>query len=259
MARSFLVNITSIAPDPTKEFERKKVNYHMRQVKIVTESIKDQIYDILKEEIFSGELKSGEQLVEQAIADRFSTSRSPVREAIKQLTGDGLVVNITNRGTFVKRPTMQDIQDIQEMRLMIESFAVHKIVNTLTESDKEELLHLRDQIVESKENEDRETFLALEKQVWVAIVMMTKNSYIIDNYCKLYAIISNFKKSIIIHTPDTFSHSVEERLAIIDALLAGNADEAVRLTKAHLLHSTEILCSAVDVQNEQDDSSPKHA
>ncbi len=217
----------------------------MRQVKIVTESIKDQIYEILKAEIFSGELKSGEQLVEQAIADRFSTSRSPVREAIKQLTGDGLVVNVTNRGTFVKSLTLQDIREIQEMREMIETFSINKIAHALTDADKEELLNIRAQIVKSREENNREAFLNLEQQVWEAIVMITKNSYIIDNYHKLYAIICNFQNSIIINTPDTFVHSSDERIAIIDALLAGNTEEAVRLT------TQEILCSAVQAQEAQ--------
>ena len=63
----------------------------MRRQEIFTETIKDQIYQILKEEIMNCTIKSGDKLVEQSIADRLSVSRSPVREAIKQLTGDGLV------------------------------------------------------------------------------------------------------------------------------------------------------------------------
>ena len=108
----------------------------MREAKIVTDSIKDQIYQILKEDILTGELRSGEQLVEQTIAARFNTSRSPVREAIKQLTGDGLVINITNKGTFVKTPTIAELHDIQEMRQVLEVFAVKKTIQHLSDSAK---------------------------------------------------------------------------------------------------------------------------
>ena len=173
----------------------------MRTTKIITDSIKDQIYEILKDEIISGELTSGDQLVEQAIADRFHTSRSPVREAVKQLTGDGLVVNVTNKGTFVKIPTFDELNDMQEMRQILEVFAVNKVIHSLSEADKTELLNLRQRIINSRDTNNPEVYLELERTIWTSIIMMTGNSYVIDTYCKLYAITTNFSKSVITRMP----------------------------------------------------------
>lgn len=218
----------------------------MQTSKIVTESIKDQIYEILKEEIISGELPPGEQLVEQTIADRFHTSRSPVREAIKQLTGDGLVVNITNKGTFVKMPTFDELKDMQEMRQILEVFAVNKVIHSFSDEDKTELQNLRQRIIDSREANDPEIYLDLERTIWTSIIMMTGNSYVIDSYCKLYAITTNFSKSVIKQRPDSFGHSIEERIAIIDALCSGNAQEAVRITEEHLQRGTQILYDTLE-------------
>lgn len=215
----------------------------MRETKIITDSIKDQIYTILKDEILSGELRSGEQLVEQTIAARFHTSRSPVREAIKQLTGDGLVVNITNKGTFVKTPTLAELNDIQEMRQLLEIFAVNKTIHRLSGADKAELLTLRQRIIESCDSNDPDLYLDLERSTWTAIIGMTGNSYVIDTYCKLYAIVTNFSKSVIPHIG--LEHSVEERVAIIDALLAGDAEAAAHITERHMQSSTRILCESL--------------
>lgn len=217
----------------------------MREAKIVTDSIKDQIYQILKEDILTGELRSGEQLVEQTIAARFNTSRSPVREAIKQLTGDGLVINITNKGTFVKTPTIAELNDIQEMRQVLEVFAVKKTIQHLSDSAKSELMRLRQRIIDSRDLHDPNLYLDLERSTWIAIIRMTNNSYVIDTYCKLYAIVTNFSKSIIPHMEPSFEHSVEERIAIIDALLGGDTDTAVSITERHLQNSTRILCKAL--------------
>ena len=217
----------------------------MRTTKIVTDSIKDQIYEILKDEIISGELASGEQLVEQAIADRFHTSRSPVREAVKQLTGDGLVVNVTNKGTFVKTPTFDELNDMQEMRQILEVFAVNKVIHSLSEADKTELLNLRQRIINSRDTNNSEVYLELERTIWTSIIMMTGNSYVIDTYCKLYAITTNFSKSVITRMPNSFGHSIEERIAIIDALLSGDAPRAVRITEEHLQSGTRILYEAL--------------
>lgn len=213
---------------------------------IVTKSIKDQIYEILKEEILTGELPSGEQLVEQAIADRFHTSRSPVREAVKQLTGDGLVVNFTNKGTFVKMPTFDELKDMQEMRQILEVFAVNKVIHSFSEEDKTELQNLRQRIIDSRDANDPEIYLDLERITWTSIIMMTGNSYVIDTYCKLYAITTNFSKQVIAQMPNSFEHSIEERIAIIDALYSGNAEAAVRITEEHLQRGTQILYDALD-------------
>ena len=98
---------------------------HNEVIRVV--SIKDQVYQILKQEIIDCKLKSGEKLVEQSIAERFNVSRAPVREAIKQLIGDGLVVNITNRGAYVKIPTAKELEDMQEVRTLFEEHAVHHL------------------------------------------------------------------------------------------------------------------------------------
>lgn len=217
----------------------------MREAKIVTDSIKDQIYHILKEDILTGELRSGEQLVEQTIAARFNTSRSPVREAIKQLTGDGLVINITNKGTFVKTPTLPELKDMQEMRQILEVFAVQKIICHLGDEDRAELLRLRQRIINSCELRDPDLYLDLEHSTWTAIIRMTGNSYVIDTYCKLYAIVTNFSRSVIPYVERSFEHSVEERVAIIDAILNGDEGTAVNITRRHLQDSTHILSEAL--------------
>lgn len=215
----------------------------MQNRQISTDSIKDQIYSILKEEIVTCQLNSGEQLIEQAIADRFHVSRSPVREAIQQLTGDGLVVNITNRGTFVKRPTLQELTDMQEMRQVLEVFALRKIAQNLTEPDKEELNQLKKNILNSRNNP--KSYLELEYVTWTAIVKMSGNEYVADIYCNLYAIISNFSQSVVHMAPDSFNSSINERIAIIDALLTGDVETAVECTKAHLQSGSHILCEAL--------------
>lgn len=217
----------------------------MRQVRIVTESIKDQIYEILKQQICSGELKSGEQLVEQTIADRFSTSRSPVREAIKQLTGDGLVVNITNRGTFVKRPTAQEIREIQEMRMMIETYAIRKIAGSPTDEEKKELSGIRRRILEVQQDEDMDAYLHLEQEFWNTIVSLTHNSYIKEEYLKLCAIVFNFRNTAMQDTPDLFTDSADVWAGIVDAILSGNMELAVRQEMDHLRSATEVLCRLV--------------
>lgn len=223
---------------------------NMRDVKIVTNSIKQQVYEVLKEAIFNGELKSGEQLIEQDLADRLQTSRSPVREAITKLEGDGLVVKIANHGTFVMRPTKQDILDIQEMRKMIELFAIEKIAASMSFDKREELLAKRKELEQSRDQMDSEAFLNVEEMVWMSLIDMVDNTYIFESYSKLYGMINNFKHSVVDKTANILPQSADERIALIDALLAGNTEEAARLTTLHMDHASQILCQAFGFSEE---------
>ena len=223
----------------------------MTKPKIVTDSIKDQIYEILKDEIITLKLKSGEKLVEQAIANRLNVSRSPVREAIKQLTGDGLVVNITNKGSYVKRPSLKELADLQEARQILEVFAIRKVTGHLSETEKNRLVKLREKIQKSKSESSRVNYLNLERTLWISIIKMTNNSYIIENYCKLYATLESFRVSVLTQKPDSFDHSITQRVQIIDFILEGNVEAAVEMTEKHLQNAIQILHEAIESSEKQ--------
>lgn len=220
----------------------------MRTRKIVTDSIKDQIYEVLKEEILTCKIKSGERLVEQTIADRMQVSRSPVREAIQLLVGDGLVVNITNRGAFVKMPSFEEISDMLEMRQLLEIYSLQKVNENMTETKRKKLLSLRDEMTRSK---DRENYFMTEKKLWTTLIAMAGNSYIISTYGNIYTMLENFRASIFKLTPDSYIHTMGERTAIIDALLEGKMEEACEQTKNHIQHAAEIMREAMEQQQKK--------
>lgn len=215
--------------------------------KINTNSIKDQIYEILKEEIVTCKIKSGAQLVEQTIADQLNVSRSPVREAIQLLAGDGLVVIIPNKGAFVKKPTLEELDEMLEMRQLLEIHAINKTSSGLTDEQRKELCALREALINSK---SREKYFSNEKKTWAAIIKMANNSYILDVYEKIYAMLENFTTSILTLTSESFARSLEERLLIIDSLLDNNIPLAVEGTIQHINHASEIIHEALEKQQE---------
>lgn len=223
----------------------------MQERTITTETIKDQIYEILKGRILDGSLKSGEQLTEQAIANQYNVSRSPVREAIMQLIGDGLAVNVSNRGTFVKHPTKEELREIQEMRSMIETFALQKIAKGVSREGYDKLVETKEQLLESIRRNDKKLFLDVERTLLITIVSMAENAYITESYTKLYCIIANFEKRVLRNMDAPLEESCRERINIIDALLEGDADKACSLCLNHSARVLEILSDALLEQEEQ--------
>lgn len=105
-------------------------------------SLTDEIADIIRERILKGEYNIGEKIKENQIATELRVSRTPIREAFKQLENEGLIDYIPNRGCFAKGFTKQDIEDIYAVRKALEVLAVEWAVSRITP---EEINKLQDQ------------------------------------------------------------------------------------------------------------------
>lgn len=97
------------------------------------------LFSRIQKDILSGALKAGEKLTEQKICDRYKVSRTPVREALRQLEMASLIENIPNRGAFVIGFSKQDIIDIYDLRAAYEVQAVKWAIDRMSESEMEDL------------------------------------------------------------------------------------------------------------------------
>lgn len=105
----------------------------MKQNERQINTISGQVYQIIREDICSGAYPPGYWLQENELAKRLSISRSPVREALRRLVADHLVVEIPNKGTFVRDFSLKDIQEVFDVRVMLESYALDHIYENMTE------------------------------------------------------------------------------------------------------------------------------
>ena len=102
-------------------------------------TIRNQVYQILKDDICEGRFAPGQWLQENELAERLCVSRSPIREALRQLASDGLVVEIPNKGVFVKEFTTRDIEEIFDLRVLLEDYAISKLQHHLTTADMQQI------------------------------------------------------------------------------------------------------------------------
>jgi DNA-binding GntR family transcriptional regulator len=97
------------------------------------------VLERLRAAILDGELRSGQKLVETELAERFGTSRGPIREAVRELVREGLVVEIPRRGNVVSTLTARDLAEVYGVREALETAAVRLVVDR---ADEEELAGL---------------------------------------------------------------------------------------------------------------------
>ncbi|MBC7077623.1 MAG: GntR family transcriptional regulator, partial [Synergistales bacterium] len=85
------------------------------------------VYQKIRDAIVTGLIKPGEKLSEVELADKLAVSRTPVREAIRQLTQSGLVELIPRKGAYVRKLTAEDISDFYDVRLALELLAIERL------------------------------------------------------------------------------------------------------------------------------------
>jgi DNA-binding GntR family transcriptional regulator len=112
----------------------------------VAEALSDIAYRLITNKLMASELVAGQKISEQRIASECGISRTPVREAIRQLTEEGLLYQVPSSGTYVARPDRRQLIDAYEVRLALECFALDQAVNNLTKETRQELRRLCDEM-----------------------------------------------------------------------------------------------------------------
>ena len=101
--------------------------------------LRDVVFNTLRNAILTGELEPGERLMEIKLADKLGVSRTPVREAIRKLELEGLVVNTPRKGAEVANITSEDLRDVLEVRRSLEILATNLACDKITEAELSEL------------------------------------------------------------------------------------------------------------------------
>ncbi|MCI5995780.1 MAG: GntR family transcriptional regulator [Blautia sp.] len=116
--------------------------------------LRDVVFNTLRQAILKGELKPGERLMEIQLANRLGVSRTPVREAIRKLELEGLVLMIPRKGAEVAEITIKDLEDVLEVRAALEELAVKDACLNITEEQLQELRKANMDFKKSMEGDD---------------------------------------------------------------------------------------------------------
>ena len=107
--------------------------------------LRDVVFRTLRQAILTGEMKPGERLLEIHLANKLGVSRTPIREAIRMLELEGLVIMVPRRGAQVAQITEKSMSDVLEVRCALDELAVELACERITEAEKEEIITLIDE------------------------------------------------------------------------------------------------------------------
>ena len=112
-------------------------------------SRREQAYEYIKKEIVTGKLKGGTPILELELSESLKMSRTPIREALKELEAEGAVVSYASRGTFVTELTPYDVEDIFNLRILMEIWSLERGIKRIT---KEELDVVEKHLLEAEQS-----------------------------------------------------------------------------------------------------------
>lgn len=203
-------------------------------------TIREQVYDLLRDEISSGAYAPGSRLQEVELTERLNVSRSPVREALRQLVKDGLLIEIPNKGVYVKDFTVKDIEEIFDLRVLLESYAIYHSAGHITSARLSRLLSLLKELETTFEEGDLEAYTAADEELHMKIVRLANNSLVNDTYERVRSMNQQFRV-LSLMDKQRFRESLEEHREIIHALATGDPDTADAVNRRHLAAAMEAI------------------
>jgi len=201
------------------------------------------VYENLRKRIIEGELQPGLPINEADFARTLAVSKTPVREALRQLERDGFVENIPGRGSAISHSRPQDIRDVFEIREIIESGAAKRAAS---QRDNEELRAKREESRKFLKDEQAGKTYVHEWGSWedvhLCIVKALGNQTLLDMYAGLLDRIKRFRSYYGKRFTQRRLHEIlTEHTAILDAIVAGDGQRAEEMVQRHLRNAGSFL------------------
>lgn len=194
----------------------------------------------LRSDILTGEFTPGERLVEQSLADRYSVGRGLIRSALVELRAEGLVDIEANRGAVVRRISLEEAIEIGEARKALEGLIASRAAGRVDAAGKARLAEIvdemRDAVATGATARYSELNRTLHGRIWEIGGHEVANDLVAN--LRNRSAHHQFRLAVM---PGRAEESLEQHVAIVDAIVAGDPDRAERAMHAHLESVIDLL------------------
>jgi DNA-binding GntR family transcriptional regulator len=197
----------------------------MNIVKIVRDKIEDAI--------FTTRYKPGERLDEVRLAEEHNVSRTPIREALKQLAENGLIEIRHRRGATVANPSPHKIIEIFEVMSELEGAAGARAAQRLTFEDRSALIAAHERCVEAALSENPDRYYYDNEHFHQVIYSASHCGFLAEQCTALHRRLRPFRR-IQLRVSNRLANSIKEHEQIVDAIIKGDAAQSRELLRSHV-------------------------
>lgn len=215
-------------------------NYRVQKESAEKYSLRGRVFSTIRENILNGKYKQNEELKETAIGEELGVSRTPVREALRQLELEGLVKIIPNRGAFVNGITAKDVEDIYMIRSLLEGLCARWATAYIT---KEQLEELEEVLFLSEFHMQKNHFEQLPEldNKFHEILYDASQSKILDHVLSDFHHYVERVRKVALSSKERACKCSEEHRLILEAIKEKDAKRAEELANIHMMNSIRNL------------------
>jgi DNA-binding GntR family transcriptional regulator len=202
----------------------------MSAITLTPKALYEEVAEQLRQRIFRRELEPGSWIDELKIAEEFGISRTPLREALKVLAAEGLVTMKVRRGAYVTEMSEKDLRDVYHLLSLLESDAAGVVAERATPEQQQTLRDLHAELESAAGN--REAFFSVNERFHMALLDMADNRWRSQMVADLRKVMK-LNRHNSLFKQGRIEDSLNEHRAILDAMLARDAEGTRRAMQAH--------------------------
>jgi DNA-binding GntR family transcriptional regulator len=205
----------------------------MMEASQMSENVGRWLRDEIENAILSNEFSPGERLDEMVLANRFGVSRTPVREALMQLNAIGLIEIRPRRGAVVIDPGPHRVYEMFEVMAELEGLAGSLAARRLNDEAREAITAAHRRCELSAKAGDSDDYYYANEEFHKAIYAASRSEFLQEQCTQLHRRLRPYRR-LQLRVRNRLSTSFSEHCAIVDAIFAGDGEEARRLLRAHV-------------------------
>ena len=212
--------------------------------------LRDVVFNTLRKAILKGDLKPGERLMEIALAEKLGVSRTPIREAIRKLELEGLVVMAPRKGAKVASITERDLNDVLEVRKGMEELAIRLACERITPEQLDELDKVEKKFLNLIDSENLTELAEVDVEFHDVIYAATNNK-------RLIQLLNNLREQMYRYRIEYLKDSAvrrqlaKEHIAICEALRTHDRESALRYVYVHIDNQQKAIIRSLNEEKEE--------
>ena len=203
-----------------------------------------QVYQALKEGIINGVFSPGERLYETELSKRLGVSRTPVREALGILKSEGFITNIVGSGLKVSEYSTKEINEIFDLRVLLECYAVERAIDNISELQLKRLEEIIYTCKIAQKHNNIETIIDLSNEFHELIIKASNNEKLFEtaNSIKCFTIYAK----VSMHHPSEPDFSIQGHIEILNAIKSRNKVDAQNIMEKHLEIGRKLMLEKIE-------------
>ena len=206
--------------------------------------LSERLRESIEEEIATGKLLPGSRLDEVELATRFGVSRTPIREALNLLLGEGLVENRARRGAVVAQITPHRLMEMFEVMAELEAMCARLAARRMTDEELAAFEAVHEECRSAAETRDTDAYFYANERFHFALYTGSHNSFLFEQAASLQRKLRPYRR-LQLRVRNRMQRSFEEHQAILDALRAGDMELAVSSVRNHVVVQGERFADLV--------------